>query len=182
MIAIIKASGVIFTALTLSTLFFFTSTSMAHADLRQNNLGPSEVCDPGLFVLGNGETFTFEEMVLEGSNVTNWNTFGQVTAFGYMAFAQIPDDVSARTQAYLSDFDDCEYWSRRVWINRAIKIDAIALPDGRTADEYKEIRRMFLMATDGNFSKALVRLTGRFGIYRNSYEPFFLIDEFEIID
>lgn len=162
-------------------------TSRVNAQSMRDNFPPSEVCDYGVFVLGDEESFTFEDMILEGNRVTDWNAFGPTTAYGYLGIKpslrngyRIPSDQNERIEAYLSAGSRCGWGF--VLPASDLNIDAIVLPRGRTDQELREIRRIFLRATDKSFGTALVRLTGQFDIYNNTFEPYFLIDTIEIVD
>lgn len=163
-----------------SVCIFFVLSLVAKADQMKINIPPSRWCDSGIFILGNGEVFTYEDMVLEGNRVTDWNAFGKVTVYGYMTEALMPSDRNSRTEAHISEGEAC--YPNFVSVDRRVNIDVIVVPSERTEDEYREIRRLFYRAGNGVYSEALVRLTGQFGIYRGTSEPFFLIDQVQIVD
>lgn len=143
---------------------------------------PSKMCDEGYFILGDGQKLTFEDVIIEANRIYKANESGKVTVYGYIGLLELPSDPMERTDAKLFGGENC--YSSSVSNNSMdIMIDLLVDPASQsmTEEKYKEIRRIMLRSVDNTQGTALLKITGSFGLYNNTYRQYFEAEEIEVV-
>lgn len=144
---------------------------------------PTKMCDAGLFLAGS-DTYSFEDITVDGTSAIDLNDKGPITAYGYIARVEFGNELNDRIEARLSTVDVCYENIKVVQTDTNVAVDLILTPDDfPDVDAWKDIRRTILRLKDNTVNaNSLVKLSGQFGIYSNTYGLYFRAKSVEIID
>jgi hypothetical protein len=138
-------------------------------------------CDKGYFDVG-GQVMTFSEIIIEGNRAFELNEKGPITVFGYIYDAKIAKDPMDATRAKLFGEGKCWRSSKNATADYMTQVDLLFEPFEFSDSDYKKIRMELLKVGDLLGSKALIKVTGQFKNYSNTFDPYFSAKSLEIID
>ena len=158
------------------------SHSPAHAVDMVKVATPAQFCDEGLFLTGENERFSYEDMVLEANSFVALNEKGKVTAYGYVGFVNLPTEISGRTEAYLFAGENCSF--SEVSPNTSLMVGLIFEPSITkfSTEKYREIRKIMFSSSNLAHGTALLKFTGSFSLFTDTGGLYFLADDVELID
>lgn len=134
---------------------------------------PKNMCDAGVFVAG-GDTYSFEDIIVESTEAIDLNEKGPVFAYGYVAGIDFGAELNDRINATISTVDVCYNDLGIVQTDTTLRVDVVLTRDDFSADAWKSVRRTMLKLNENSLNaNALVRLTGEFGIYSNTFGLYF---------
>lgn len=149
---------------------FVSSASLVQA---QDLTIPKAMCDAGVFVAG-GTYSSFEDIIVESTGATDLNDKGPVFAYGYLADVEFGNELNDRVNTTISTVDTCYANMGVVQIDTNLRVDVVLTRDDFDEAAWKSVRRTLLKVRgDIINAKALVRLTGQFGIYSNTNGLYF---------
>jgi hypothetical protein len=145
-------------------------------------LPPQSFCDKGIFIV-NGSPIQFEDIVVDGPKSLELNKDGKITVYGYLApeyfrphivrqFAGSGAEIAAGNKCFL-------HYDKRVAVKTDEMVDMLFSEKNIPTDQYRQIKKKLLRATDGH---ALVKAAGHFGVYGDEDKLYFSADTLEIID
>jgi len=130
---------------------------------------PKVMCDAGVFAAG-GTYYSFEDIIVESTGAADLNDKGPVFAYGYLAGIEFGAELNDRIDATISTVDICYDQLGVVQTDTDLQVDVVLTRDDFSADAWKAVRRTVLKLKENSVNaNALVRLTGEFGIYSNTY-------------
>lgn len=153
------------------------SGSTAHS---QELAAPTKACEAGVFVVG-GETYSFEDVAVEGLDAVELNSKGQLVVYGYITDLIPTGDVGIM-RAKIGTVKECLSASGWIQPNRNTEIDIILAQENFTEAGWKDAKRAVLQSVDGLFAKALIRLTAKFEVYTNAMNLYLLGTAIEVVD
>lgn len=158
---------------------FALSASVAQA---QEQSIPQKMCDAGAFVAG-GTTYSFEDIIVESTGALDLNDKAPVFAYGYLAGIEFGNELNDRIDATISTVEICYDQLGVVQTDTNLRIDVILTRDDFSADAWKAVRRTLLKLKENTVNaNALVRLTGQFGIYNNTYALYYRAKDVAVLD
>lgn len=134
---------------------------------------------PGAFIV-KGKEYTFEDVKVEGNSMLDKQGNDMVTAYAYITSTELPNDPFSSIQTHISGGEirgTSVYTDTNNWVNFVVNPQNL-IGKNFTQEDYKEMKRSISRA-QGN--KALVRIEGRFGLFRNTYELYFAAQTIEIV-
>lgn len=142
---------------------------------------PEKMCDAGVFSIG-GTLYSFEDIAVEGNAAVSLNDIGQVVAYGYLADIDLGVEVNSRINAVISTIDICYARIGVVQIDTNLQIDVVLTRDDFSDEEWKNVRRNMIRLRENILNaNALVRLTGGFGIFSNTFDLFYQAKTIEVL-
>lgn len=156
-----------------------STPSFAGEPLR-DSVPPSSFCDRGYFE-HKGTRYTFPDITIEGNRVIDIGDNGYFSAYGYIGQLNLASDPNDDTRAVFFGEGECLRGINTVNPDSNTSIDIIFDPRKIDAYDYKRIRAELLKVTSDFNTKALVKVTGQFGIYSNTGAPFFSATTLETI-
>lgn len=156
-----------------------SAPSFAEEPLR-DSVPPSSFCDRGYFE-HKGTRYSFPDITIEGNRVISIGNNGYFSAYGYIGQLRLASDPFEETRAVFFGEGECLRGINTVNPDSNTSIDIIFDPRKVDAYDYKRIRAELLKVTSGFNTKALVKVTGQFGIYSNTGAPFFSATTLETV-
>ena len=155
--------------------------SMATTALAQEATIPQKMCDAGAFVVG-GQTYSFEDIAVESTGALDLNSKGPVTAYGYVAAVDFGSELNDRINATISTVDICYDTIGAVQTETKLAVDVIFTIDDFDEAGWKNLRRSMLRLEENTLNaNSLVKLTGAFGVYSNTYGLYFHAKSVDVI-
>ena len=149
-----------------------------------NRTPPEEFCDKGVFLV-NGQPVQFDDIMLDGNRSTDYNKKGSIEAYAYLHSIIVADDPYGTSGAKMYQGDVCHIIGpkRRIEPNFRSFVEVTFNPQTSdiSQDKYREIRRTLLKARQFGDFNALVKISGSFGLFSNTYELYFAATNIEII-
>jgi len=134
---------------------------------------PKKMCDAGVFAAG-GSYYSFEDIFVESTGALDLNDKGPVFAYGYLADVDFGNELNDGIGAIIGTVDICYDDLGVVQTDMNLRVDVVLARDDFSADAWKAMRRKMLKLTENSVNaNALVRLTGQFGIYSDTFSLYF---------
>lgn len=134
---------------------------------------------PGAFII-KGKEYSFEDVKVEGNSMLDKQGNDLVTAYAYLTSTELPNDPFASIQTHISGGDirgKMVFTDTNNWVNFVVNPQYL-IGKNFTEEDYKNMKRV-ISRSQGN--KALVRIEGRFGLFRNTFELYFSATSIEIV-
>jgi hypothetical protein len=158
-----------------------SAISMATAAVAQGPTIPTKMCDAGMFLAGS-ETYSFEDIIVEGSGALDLNAQGPVIAYGYVAGVDLGKEANDPIHATISTVDICYEQLGVVQTQTKLRVDLVITNDDFDATAWKDMRRAMLRLDENTLNaNALVKLTGQFGVYSNTYGLYFHVKSLDVL-
>lgn len=130
---------------------------------------PKAMCDAGVFAAG-GTHYSFEDIIVESNRASALNDKGPISAYGYLVSIEFGAELNDRVNATISTVDKCYNNIGVVQTDTNLRVDVVFMRSDFSDEAWKDLRRTMLRVSENTLNAiALVKLTGQFGIYSNTY-------------
>jgi hypothetical protein len=142
---------------------------------------PKSFCDMGYFEIG-GKVMSYAEIIVEGNRTIEFNNQGPITAYGYIKDIDMAKDPMDPTRAKIFGIGECWKPLGKAASDSMMDIDILFEPSEIAAEEYKRLRMSLLQLGSDSFnSRALVKVTGNFKMYSNTFEQYFSATTVDVV-
>lgn len=132
------------------------------------------------FAMVGGYKYTFEDIIVEGNSMLDkqGDPPALVTIYAYVSYGiDIPNDPMANLQFDIYGGEPSKYG--KVTFEPSKRLTVVMRPQYYSEEEFKDFKRTLLSAKG---AEAMVKITGRFGLFSNTYKLFFGAKSIEIVD
>ena len=167
----------------LAAVLAATALSFLQSAVADDLKFPTKMCDGGVISAGS-DTYSFEDIVVDGTGAIDLNDHGPIAVYGYIADVDFGPELNDRINAKVSTIDVCYENIGVVQTDTKVAIDLVLTPDDFTdATAWKDIRRTMLRLKENMVNaNSLVKLDGQFGIYENTFGLYFRAKSVDVID
>lgn len=142
---------------------------------------PRSFCDMGYFEIG-GKVMSYAEIIVEGNRTFEFNEQGPITAYGYIKDIDMAKDPMDATRAKIFGNGHCWKPLGKAASDGMMDVDILFEPSEISEEDYKRLRMSLLQLGSDSFnSRALVKVTGSFKFYSNTFEQYFSATTVEVV-